>query len=296
MLKYYLKELLNVMFIVTPLCAVVGIALASRYVRINLLDAFLLLLAMAFANMAVDTLNDYADFKKGIDFETVHTKFSGGPVTLLVSGKIKPKPTLAMALAVFSMALIIGAYFVIRVPLLAYIVVIGAVTILIYSKFLLYTRALAEPMLALIYMLVPLGSYIAMIGSASHLLSALFVSIPVGIIVALVLLINEVPDRNVDKKHGRKSIAVLVYDIKKISRIYLSFQIVSLLILLIGVLAGFVPFVALLAFLAIPFMLKAYSGFGKYKNPKQFEKYMGADVAYFLSFVILLSIGLFLHL
>ena len=69
-----------------------------------------------------------------------------------------------------------------------------------------------------------------------------------------------------------------------------------MLILLAGVLSRLVPVAALLAFLAVPLMLKAYSGFGKYKNPKQFEKYMGADVAYFLSFVILLSIGLFLHL
>ena len=83
MLKYYLKELFNVMFIVTPLCAFVGIAFAAEFTKISVVDAGLILLAMAFANMAVDTLNDYADYKHGIDFETVHTKFSGGPMTLL---------------------------------------------------------------------------------------------------------------------------------------------------------------------------------------------------------------------
>ncbi len=292
MLKYYLKELFNVMFIVTPLCAFVGIAFAAEFTKISVVDAGLILLAMAFANMAVDTLNDYADYKHGIDFETVHTKFSGGPMTLLVDKKIKPKPTLAMALIIFAIALSIGAYFVIKVPALAIIVAIGAITILLYSHFFLYTKFLAEPMLALIYTLVPLGSFIAITESTSRLANALFVSLPIGIIVALVLLINEVPDRDVDKKHGRKSTAVLVYNLGALSKIYLSFQLVGIAILIVGAALQEVPYTALLALLSFPFMLRAYFGFAKYKTPKQFERYMASDVAYFLSFTLLLSIGL----
>ncbi len=292
MIKYYLKELANVMFIVTPLCSLVGIAAALQYVKFTsetAIEVALILIALALANMSVDTLNDYADYKRGIDFETVHTKFSGGPVTLLVDGK--PKPTLIMALIVFSIALAIGAYFVIKVPVLAFIMAIGAITILFYSNRFLYTRFLGEPMLFVVYTLVPLGSFIALTGSISHITSVLFVSIPVGIIVALVLLINEVPDRDVDKRHGRKSTAVLVYDLQKISIIYLSFQMIALAVLAVGVLFHFIKVYTLLPLAAIPLMFFAYSGIKKYKDPKQFEKYMGADVAYFLSFVLLLALG-----
>jgi len=65
MLRHYIKELFDPLASVTPLAALVGIVLAYRYVHVSLISALLILFAMLFANMSVNVLNDYEDFKKG---------------------------------------------------------------------------------------------------------------------------------------------------------------------------------------------------------------------------------------
>ncbi|MEM3860570.1 MAG: hypothetical protein QW478_14435, partial [Candidatus Micrarchaeaceae archaeon] len=69
MLKYYLLELLDPLVIITPLSSCVGIALAFQYARPSLAKILLLLVALALANMAVNTFNAYEDYKSGLDVE-----------------------------------------------------------------------------------------------------------------------------------------------------------------------------------------------------------------------------------
>ncbi|MEM3180987.1 MAG: prenyltransferase [Candidatus Micrarchaeaceae archaeon] len=294
MLKYYLLELLDPLVIITPLSSCVGIALAFQYARPSLAKILLLLVALALANMAVNTFNAYEDYKSGLDVEATRTKFSGGTLkaSYLVSGKIKPRQALRLALFVFAIALATGVYFVISVPLLLPIVAIGAVTILLYTKSILKVPFLAESLLVIIYMLVPIGAFVALTGIASHLLRVFFVSFPVGALVSMVLLMNEVPDVQVDKKHGRKSMAVMAYNTGTIGSIYLVIQLLGVLVLVLGALSGLTPAASLLALLALPFMLAAYAGIRKYENPKQFEKYMGFNVIYFFLFLVLLIAGI----
>ncbi|MGC8675900.1 MAG: prenyltransferase [Candidatus Micrarchaeia archaeon] len=295
MLKHYLLELLDPLASITPLCGLVGIAFASLYVRVNIANALLLLVALMLANMAVDTLNAYGDYQNGIDAEVVRTKFSGGTVksTYLAEGKIRPKQTLWLALAVFALALAAGAYFFVKTPVLIPIAAFGAAVVLGYTHFLLKMPYVAEFMLVLVYTLVPLGSFIAITGATSHLLNASFVSVPVGILVSMVLLVNEIPDRDIDKKHGRKSVAVMLYDTRAISRLYFSMQLLGIIIVLAGVALRLVPPYCIDVLFATPFMLAAQRGINRYNTPKQFEKSMGFNVAYFIAFVLLLALGVF---
>jgi len=292
MLRHYIKELFDPLASVTPLAALVGIVLAYRYVYVSLISALLILFAMLFANMSVNVLNDYEDFKKGTDIDAVHTKFSGGRAAMLVSGDIKPKPTFILGIITFLLAISIGAVFIIKYPLLLPIVLLGALAILLYAKLFVDIPFFSEILLAIIYTFVPLGGFIASGGPVGKIANVLFVAVPVGILVSMVLVINEVPDRETDKKHGRKSTVVIVNDVNKIAKIYLAMQIAAVAIIAFGVVAGFLDATALLPIAAFPLMLKAYSGISAYKNPKDFESYMGADVAYFLLFSFLLILGI----
>lgn len=276
----------------TPLCAAVGISVASLYAKIGAYNALLLITAMFFANMSVNVINDYTDYKRGIDKETVKTKFSGGRSGLLAKRLIKPRQTLLLGLVAAAIAAAIGAYFVLKYPILLPFVAVGALAIFFYTSHFVNVPFLAELLLVLVFTLVPLGGFIAMTGSLQHIENAIIPSASTGILVGMVLLVNGVPDRDVDKKYGRKSGAVLLYKPTRIAKYYLSWQAAAIAILLLGAFFRLIPVTALIALISTPLMLMTFKGIRHYKSPSQFEKYMGIDVVYFLTFVSLLSTGL----
>ena len=61
---------------------------------------------------SVDLLNDYWDFKRGIDTKTKRTKMSGG-TGVLPEGLLKPKSVYIVGIAFLILGAIIGIYFVI---------------------------------------------------------------------------------------------------------------------------------------------------------------------------------------
>ncbi|MGC9037424.1 MAG: prenyltransferase [Candidatus Micrarchaeia archaeon] len=297
MLKYYVLELLDPNFVITPVSSLVGIAFAATYTRISIWLLVLLLIGLALANMAVNTFNAYTDYATGLDKEVPLTKFSGGTVksVYLRKGLINEKEALWLAIFVFALAVSIGVYFVLRVPALLPIVALGAVVIVVYTTFLLKIPYAAEPMLIIVYTLVPIGAFVALTGKLAEVQSLVFSSIPIGILVSMVLLLNEVPDAPFDRKYGRKSLAVMLSDPKRIANTYLLLQAFGYAALIAGVLAKLLKPLALLPMLAIPLMLAAYKGTLHFESSEKFEKYMGYNVAFFFLFVILLSVGIFLN-
>ena len=60
---------------------------------------------------SVDLLNDYWDFKRGIDTKTKRTKMSGG-TGVLPEGLLKPKSVYLAGIGFLILGAIIGIYFV----------------------------------------------------------------------------------------------------------------------------------------------------------------------------------------
>ncbi len=296
MLKYYALELLDPNFLITPVSSLVGIVFAAAYTRISTWLLVLLLVGLALANMAVNTFNSYTDYSTGLDKEVPLTKFSGGTIksVYLRKGLIDEKKVLWLAIFVFALAALIGVYFVLLVPALLPIVAFGAAVIVLYTAFLLKIPYVAEPMLIVVYTLVPIGAFVALTGKVAVLQSLVFSSIPIGILVSMVLLLNEVPDAPFDRKYGRKSLAVMLANPKKIANTYIFLQALGYVSLIAGVAVKALKPLALLPMLAIPLMLAAYKGTLHFESPEKFEKYMGYNVAFFFLFVILLSVGIFL--
>ncbi len=291
-LKDYIKEMLDPLASVTPLCALVGIFAASLYVKINIFDAALILIAMLFANISVNIMNDYADYKSGLDKETVHTKFSGGRAGLIVNGTIKPRKTRMLAFYSLLIALAIGIKFMVAMPILALLAIFGMLVILFYTSKFANIPYLPEILIAITYSLVPIGSFIAMTNSLVHLASIAVLSVPIGIAVAMVLLINEIPDRGVDKKYGRKSAAVLMHSPRSIAYYYLAWQTAAMFTLLYGAAFGLTSITTLLPLLAMPLVLKIFKGAIRYREARHFEKVMGINVLFFILFAALLIIGI----
>jgi 1,4-dihydroxy-2-naphthoate polyprenyltransferase len=197
----------------------IGLAIAWKYFssadgQFNFLHALLILAGVVLAHISVNLFNEYSDFKTGIDFNTQRSPFSGGS-GMMVAGKTKPRQVLWSAIVTLVIAFVIGIYFAIvshwSIMLIAFL---GGLTIVFY------TPVLARFMLGELFSgltlgsLVVTGTYIAMTASPGLPLSGIIstdlilISIPPGILTSLLLLINEFPDVDADRKGGRKHLVI----------------------------------------------------------------------------------------
>ena len=98
--------------VLTPVCVFLGMStVVANQADVSLLVLMLALLGAFLAHVSVNTLNEYFDFKSGLDLETIKTPFSGG------SGALPQNPEMVgtvLAVGVLSSValLMIGSFFV----------------------------------------------------------------------------------------------------------------------------------------------------------------------------------------
>lgn len=289
MIKYYIAEALEPTLLFAPLCSLLGIIVASTYSKVNISIAVLLVVGVFFAQMAVNVLNDYVDYK-GIDKDSIKTKFSGGS-KLIVDGHVRPKGALLLGLTAFAIAAIIGIYFIFSNLLVIPIVIIGALSILLYTSYFTRIPFLSEPIAIINFTLCGIGSFIVINSSTAHLLNAVLFCLPAGIAIGMALLINEMPDRKVDQKYGRKSGSVMLKSNTKIAYYYLLWQILGYVLIIFGILSGRLPHAELIFFISTPLMFVCFLAMKKYSSAQKFEKYMGINAVYTVLLALLLIVG-----
>ncbi len=180
----------------------------------NFLHAALIMAGVVLTHISVNLFNEYSDYKTGIDFNTQRSPFSGGS-GMIVSGKTSLRSVLIVAILSLAVAFGIGLYFsIVAHWSILVIAVVGGLTIV------LYTPVLARFMLGELFSglmlgtMVVIGTYIAMTASPEmglgQILTAelVLISIPPGILTSLLLLINEFPDAEADRRGGRKHLVI----------------------------------------------------------------------------------------
>lgn len=243
----------------------IGLAYAAKYGAgndFNVWHAVMVMLGAVAAHVSVNLFNEYSDYRTKIDFHTEQTPFSGGS-KMLITGKTKPRSVHLASVFSLVFSIGIGTYFaIVSHWSIAVISILGAFAII------WYTPLLAKVMLGEFFAgltlgsLVVLGTYIAMNGTPGMPLADLLplevwlISIPPGILTALLLLLNEFPDAEADKAGGRYHL-VIKFGKQKAAWIYatgvaLTFGII-LLLPLIGISSPWVY----LALLPLPLAIKA---------------------------------------
>jgi len=207
----------NFLFLAVFLNAI-GIGLAYKYLPIgsnlHISDMVLIILGTMAAHVSVNLFNEYSDHRTGIDFNTKRTPFNGGS-GMMIQGLTSPSAVLASAIVTLLFAMSIGIYYsIISHWFLLLIIVVGAISIVGY------TDVLAKYMLGELFAglslgsLVVVGTFIALTGSQSLTVLQLIplevwlLSIPPGILTALLLLLNEFPDMEADKQGGRNHLLI----------------------------------------------------------------------------------------
>jgi len=287
-LKMWFLETRPQFLLLSVVLAFLGTSIAWYDDAFHLGYALLAFVGLLLAHISVNTLNDYFDYKSGIDLETKRTPFSGGS-GILPAALLKPRQVFWLGMTSFLLTIPIGAYFIIvRGWLLLPLIVIAAICILLYTPFILKLRWPEwSPGLGMGTLPV-LGMYF--VQTSDYTLPAVIASIPSGILVHNLLLLNEFPDTEADRGGKRKTLPITMGK-KGASIVYSVLTVVVYLWIIGGVVAGQMPVFCLIALLTLPLAIKAIRGASKYDDVSKLIPAMGNNVLVVLLTQLLLGIG-----
>ena len=286
-LKTWFLETRPHFLLLSVVLAFLGACIAWYDGALHLGYAILAFVGILLAHISVNVLNDYFDYRSGVDLETRRTPFSGGS-GILPASLLKPTQVLWFGLICLLLDIPIGVYFVIaRGWALLPLLLVAVICILLYSPFILKTRWPEwSPGLGMGTLPV-LGAYF--VQTATYTLPAIVASIPSGILVHNLLLLNEFPDIEADKKAGRKTLPITMGQARA-SIVYSALTLIVYLWIIGIAVARQEPFL-LIALLTLPLAIKAIRGALKYQEMSKLVPAMGNNVLVVLLTQLLLGIG-----
>ncbi|MBA3688832.1 MAG: prenyltransferase [Chloroflexi bacterium] len=265
----------------TAVPVLLGIAVAARGGAFNPWLALVTVVGAALAHLAINVSNDIFDTLSGADEANVNpTPFSGGSRVLLYD-LLTLRQLIALAAALFGGAVAIGLVLVwaTRSATLLGIGLAGIALGLAYTAppLKLVYRGLGEIAVAIGFgPIMLLGSYVVQTGSLSW--EAVVASVPVAILVALILYVNEIPDRVGDAAAGKRTLPVRLAP-RVVTGIYLAFAVLAFAVVVGGVATGLLPVATLLALLAAPLVVRVYRGLTQfYSQPYALMPVMATNI------------------
>ncbi|WP_417515392.1 prenyltransferase [Marinobacter sp.] len=278
--------------VLAPLCVGLGVAVAWQQGEPPaLLDTLLVFIGALLAHAAVNLLNEYEDFVSGLDLMTTRTPFSGGSGALPeVPGAAKR--VLAAAIGTLALVIVIGLYFLWQrgLPMLV-LGMAGVVLIITYTRWI--TRS---PLLCLFAPgigfgpVMVLGTLVAL--GARLDATALTVSVISLLLVSELLLINQIPDAEADRKIGRRHL-VITLGTHAAARLVSVLFITGYAVLVTGILADWLPLASILSLATAPFAFwLAWKLPGAIGQPDALNVLLGTNVATLLATLALLIVGL----
>jgi 1,4-dihydroxy-2-naphthoate polyprenyltransferase len=212
-------------------------------------DRFIaLLLCAVLIQAATNMLNEYFDYQRGLDNHE-----SVGIAGSIVRGDLSADTVKRGAIVALTGALVFGLYLVIVVS--PWLLVVGAVSVLgayVYSG---GPRAVAWTPFGEAEVFVLMGLLLVGLGYFVHTeditASVVIAALPVSCLVAAILLGNNIRDMEGDEAKGRRTLPIVWGRYGGIA-ILMALLFGSYLMLVIAVLAGAAPWLALLAFASLP--------------------------------------------
>jgi len=255
-LKIWLLETRPQFLLLSVVLVLLGTAIAWHEGSFDLLKFALTMIGLVLAHSSVNILNDYFDYKSGIDLETRRTPFSGGSGILPV-GLLKPRSVYIYGVGCLIAALAIGIYltFISGWQLLP-LILLGGPVIYFYTSHL--TKWLVGELWAGLGlgMLPVLGTYF--VQTSRYSVEALMASLAPAFLTANLLFINEFPDVEADRKGGRYNL-VIALGCKTAGRLYAGLMVLTYLSIVCGVILKLIPSACLIGLASMPFAFKAIS-------------------------------------
>jgi 1,4-dihydroxy-2-naphthoate octaprenyltransferase len=291
-LKVWFLETRPQFLLLSVTLVLLGTAISWHEGYFDLLKFVLTLLGLLLAHSSVNILNDYFDYKSGIDLEVTRTPFSGGS-GILPAGLLKPKGVYIYGVGCLLAALAIGIYLTtISGWQLLPMIILGGLVIYFYTSHL--TKWLVGEFWAGLGLgiLPVMGTYFVQTGRYS--VEAFVASLASGFLTANLLFLNEFPDVEADKKGGRYHL-VIALGPKNASRLYTGLMVMTYICVVGGVVFKLMPPLSLIAFHSIFFAFKAVRlALKHYDNVQELLPALKANVLTVLVTNAFLALGYFL--
>src|SRR5436309_3508747 len=259
-------QALRAPFLVASIVPVLVGALAAWQIQSAFsLPSFLLcLVGAAFIHLGANMANDAWDYRSGNDANVHHLNPFAGGGRVLIRGVIDPSTHLAVALTFLGLGSLIGIYLVMQVGLpLLWLGVFGVAVAYSYvgPPLRLAHHGVGEIAVGIEFGPVTvLGTYFVLARAFDP--AAVVLSITLGLLVAGILWINEVPDIPADSAVGKRTLVVRL-GVPRATTVFGGIIGAADLVLVLGVvLAGLTPW-TLLALFALPLAWKPVAGLQK---------------------------------
>lgn len=279
--------------LLTLSCVALGLALAARQsVAISIMDALLVLLGALAAHVAVNALNEWSDYRSGLDLQTRRTAFSGGSGTLMAHPHLLGR-TLLLGLGSLLSCALIGLFFLLRQPQLLFslapVGLTGLLLVLLYTPWLTHHPWLCLFAPGLGFALMVLGTRIVLGGPPS--LGDLVLILPPLLLCNNLLLLGQFPDIEADRAVGRHTLPMHI-GVTKALRVALAQWLLAY-----GVLLAVLPQPGLagaaLGLLSLPFAL--WAAWLLRREPLQAQRLLpalGLNAAISVATPLLMAVGL----
>lgn len=278
--------------ILAPVCVLLGLATAVwTSGSVDIFHFALALIGASSALMSVNALNEYFDFKSGLDSMTRRTPFSGGSGTLPENPKLSLQ-ALSTGLITFAITILIGSYFLfIRGLSLLPIGVLGLLIILSYTTWISH-----NPILSLLTpgigcgLLMVMGTNLVLTGGYTW--TAFIASLVPFFLISDLLLLNQFPDVEADQVVGRRHLPIILGR-RASSIIYGVFLLAAYLAIILGVWFEYLPKASLLGLGSVLISVPAFLGAFIYsENISKLIPFMGLNVIINIVTPVLVAIGL----
>ena len=265
----------------TAVPVLLGIAVAASHGAFTWWSALLTLIGGSFAHLAINVTNDIFDTLSGADdANTTPTQFSGGS-RVAVYDLVTIRGLARLAVGMFGVAAAIGLLLVALTGTmeLLWIGVAGIFVGVAYTAppLKLVYRGLGELAVAIGFgPIMLLGAYVAQTGRLAW--EPVVVSLVPGILISLILFVNEIPDRRSDAEAGKRTLPTR-FSPDVIRTGYLVAAICAFAVIAGGVLGGILPWPTLIALAALPLVFRVHAGLKvHYDSPYTLMAVMGTNV------------------
>ena len=220
---------------------------------IDIFHALLTFAGVISLHASVDLLNDYWDFKRGIDSKTKRTKMSGG-TGVLPEGLLKPKSVYLAGIGFLILGAIIGIYFVMIFGITIGLILGFAILSVYFYSTKIINWGLAEVFVTIKGTLIVIGTFFIQSQGIDDF--SIFAGIVVGLLSSLVLFVTSIPDHDVDKEKGRRTL-IIIFGKSNSVKTFSIFPILIYGVIIFGVMTGLFPVYSLIVLLAKPFLILA---------------------------------------
>src|SRR5439155_9618514 len=234
-----------------------------------------------FVHLGLNVANDVFDTRSGADAANVTpTQFSGGS-RVIHYGLLSMTQMERLSAAFYAAGLLIGLILALLSSFWPVLVlgVLGAAISYFYTAppLKLVHRGLGEIAVFLGFgPIMTLGAYVVQAKHAAW--EPVYASVPVGILVALILYVNEVPDRPGDVAAGKRTLPVRLSK-EVVVALYALSVAAAFGLILGGAVFGVLFCPTLIALAAAPLALLVYDGLKEhYDSPYQLMPRMGTNI------------------